>query len=57
MNRAFWILNIGFILPVWPAVNVPLTIQEALYPGSVPGVTRTADPVTVGVPLPDDPTT
>jgi len=57
MNRAFWILNIGFIVPVWPAVNVPLTIQEALYPGSVPGVTRTADPVTVGVPLPDDPTT
>lgn len=57
MNRAFWILNIGFVLPVWAAVNVPLTIQEALYPGSVSGVTRTADPVTVGVPLPDDPAT
>ncbi len=36
------------------AVNVKLTVQEALYPGSVAGVTRTGDPVTVGIPLPDD---
>lgn len=39
------------------AFSVPLTIQEALYPGSVAGVTRTADPVTAGIPLPDDPVT
>lgn len=36
------------------AVNVPLIVQEAIYPGSVAGVTRAADPVSVGVPLPDD---
>ncbi len=36
------------------AIQVPLTIQEAVYPGSISGVTRTNDPVTVGIPLPDD---
>ncbi|HUB79553.1 MAG TPA: hypothetical protein VMB03_12180, partial [Bryobacteraceae bacterium] len=35
------------------AISVPLTVQEALYPGSMPGVARTNEPVTVGVPLPD----
>lgn len=44
-------------LPGWTAVNVPLAVQETIYPGSIPGITRSADPVTVGVPLPDDPTT
>jgi hypothetical protein len=39
------------------AVSVTLKIQESLYPGSVSGVTRTGDPITIGVPLPDDPTT
>jgi len=38
------------------AVNVPLRIQEAIYPGSTSGVTRTNEPVTVGIPLPDDAT-
>lgn len=38
------------------SIHVPLTIQEALYPGSVAGVTRTAEPVSVGIPLPDSPT-
>lgn len=37
------------------AASVPLTIQEALYTGSVAGISRTADPVSVGIPLPDDP--
>src|ERR1035438_7767117 len=36
------------------AVNVPLTIQETIYAGSTGGVNRIADPVSVGVPLPDD---
>ncbi len=35
------------------AVNVPLTIREALYPGSTSGIARTNEPLTVGVPLPD----
>jgi Big-like domain-containing protein/exo-rhamnogalacturonan lyase-like protein/centrosomal CEP192-like protein len=34
------------------AVNVPLTIQEAIYSG-VSGISRTQDPITVGIPLPD----
>ena len=34
------------------SVNVPLTVQEAIYSG-VPGISRTQDPVTVGIPLPD----
>src|SRR5262249_13678971 len=38
------------------AVNVPLTIQETIYPGGVAGVNRTNDPVTIGIPLPDDTT-
>lgn len=39
------------------AVSVPLTIQEAIYPGSTTGVARTDEPVTVGLPLPDDSST
>jgi|GEM_PF-2298707 len=31
-------------------LNVPLTIQEMNYPGQ-PGITRTSEPLTVGVPL------
>ncbi len=53
------ILTLSVLLitvPINAGVNVPLTVQEAIYPGSVPGVTRTADPVTTGIPLPDDPT-
>lgn len=33
---------------------VTLTTQEALYPGGSSGVARTNEPVTVGIPLPDD---
>jgi hypothetical protein len=55
MKQVLFLLNFMVALPVWSAVNVPLTIQEALYPGSAAGVARTADPVTVGIPLPDDP--
>src|SRR5689334_13828031 len=35
------------------AINVPLTVRETLYPGSMAGVARTNEPLTVGVPLPD----
>jgi hypothetical protein len=35
-------------------LSVPLTIQEALYPGApTTGIRRSQDPVTVGIPLPD----
>ena len=40
------------VFPGWAALNVPLTIQEALYPGSTTGVARSNDPVCVGVPIP-----
>ena len=51
------LLGIGtldFRLQAAGPLTVPLIIQEALYPGSMPGVARTSDPVTVGIPLPDD---
>ena len=35
------------------AVNAPLTVQEAIYPGGVAGVARTNEPFCMGVPLPD----
>jgi hypothetical protein len=57
MKRVLSIVSVLSAMPVWGAVNVPLTIQEAIYPGSVAGIARTADPVTVGVPLPDNPST
>ncbi len=34
-----------------PTSITSLTIQETLYPGSIAGVARTLDPVTVGLPL------
>jgi len=34
-------------------INIPLTIQEAVYPGSVVGVARTNEPFCMGVPLAD----
>ena len=55
MRKILLLLISVFTLPCWAAVNVPLTLQEAIYSGSVAGVNRTSDPVTVGVPLPDDP--
>jgi hypothetical protein len=38
-----------------PTLSVPLTVQESLIPGTngFAGLTRTNDPVTVGVPIPD----
>jgi YetA-like protein/Bacterial Ig-like domain (group 1)/Dockerin type I domain len=55
MKRAVLLSNLVILLPLAAAVNVPLTIQEAIYPGSVAGISRTGDPVTAGIPLPDDP--
>jgi hypothetical protein len=51
------LLFVILVSPLWAGVSVPLTVQEAVYPGSVTGVNRTTDPVTVGIPLPDDPVT
>ena len=39
-------------VPLTGALNVPLIVQEAIYPG-VSGIARTQDPVTVGIPLSD----
>ncbi len=35
-------------------LSVPLTIQETLYTGGTSGVARTTEPVSVGIPLPDN---
>ncbi len=50
--RKVLILKILFALPI-AALNVPLTVQEALYPGGPAGVSRTNEPVCVGVPVAD----
>src|SRR5215813_13263224 len=48
------VLLIGFSSPLVAQLPVPLTIQEALYPGApTSGIDRSQDPVTVGIPLPD----
>ena len=41
-----------FAVPLRAQTEVPLTVQEMLYPG-VPGTPRTQDPLTVGIPLAD----
>src|SRR5689334_21684099 len=46
-------LNVLLVARAFAAVNVPLTVKEAVYPGSVAGVARTDEPLTVGVPLAD----
>ena len=48
------ILVAFFALPAYCQLAVPLTIQEALYPGApTTGIARSQDPVTVGVPIAD----
>lgn len=57
MNRILpVVVGCMLITPTFGAINVHLTVQESLYPGSMAGLSRTGDPVSVGVPLPDDPT-
>src|SRR4051794_21500954 len=53
MKKALVCFNLLAALPALAAVNVPLTVKEALYSGSTTGVARTDEPLTVGVPLPD----
>jgi hypothetical protein len=53
MKQVSILLGIAFTATLSAAVNVPLTVREALYTGSVAGIARTDEPVTVGVPLPD----
>jgi hypothetical protein len=55
MKRSLFAFTTILALPAVAAVNVPLTVQETIYPGSIAGINRTADPVSVSVPLPDDP--
>ncbi len=47
------ICSVFFVVPVLAAINVPLTVQEALYTGGTPGVARTNEPFCMGVPLAD----
>jgi len=47
------ICSVFFAGPVLAAINVPLTIQEALYSGGTSGVVRTNEPFCMGVPLAD----
>jgi hypothetical protein len=54
MKKLFFPLSFLLASSVQASINIPLTIQEALYPGSVAGISRTSDPFTVGIPLPDN---
>jgi hypothetical protein len=56
MKRFLIALNLLFTLPCFAILNAPLTIQEALYPGSVAGVARTNEPFCMGVPVADSAT-
>src|SRR5579884_1115930 len=48
------LLLFAFLSPAYSQISVPLTIQEAIYPGSpTNGIDRTQGPVAVGVPIPD----
>jgi hypothetical protein len=59
--RTVW-FSFAACLSLRAAINVPLTVEEALYPsdptgtttGMRGGIARTNDPVTVGIPLPND---
>ena len=54
MNKLLLIVVFGLsCLRGWAAVSVPLTIQEALYPGSMSGLARTNEPFCQGVPIAD----
>ncbi len=53
MKKIFLILTALSSFPAWAQLNVPLTLQEALYPGSVAGVARTNEPFCMGVPIAD----
>ena len=53
MKNVPFILGVFSVLPAWAALNVPLTVQEALYPGGSTGIARTGEPFCVGVPVAD----
>jgi hypothetical protein len=58
-----WIVfGLCVTIPSWGAINVPLTIQEAIPIGALGcttaaacGISRSNEPFRVGIPLPDDP--
>ena len=51
MKPVYLIFAILSAVPGWAALNVPLTVQEALYSGGSTGVARTNEPFCMGVPL------
>ena len=54
MNRLLFILLFAFSCARgWGQLSVQLTVQEALYPGSMPGVARANEPFCQGVPIAD----
>jgi len=53
MRKSFAVFVICCTAPAWAALNVPITIQEALYSGGPAGVARTNEPFCSGVPIAD----
>lgn len=54
--RILWLLY-GLLIPSMAIANapiaIPLTVREAL-PAGIPGMSRVSEPVTAGIPLPED---
>lgn len=42
--------------PVRATISIPLVTKESIYPGSSTGIARTNEPVSVGIPFPDNDT-
>src|SRR5690349_9974992 len=53
MKKVLFALGVFSVFPAWAALNVPLTVQEALYAGGSTGIARTSEPFCVGVPVAD----
>ena len=53
MKYSVLTLSLLAAAPCLAALSAPLTVQEALYPGSVNGVPRTSEPFCMGVPVAD----
>ena len=53
MRKSFAVFFICCSAPTWAALNVPITIQEALYSSGPAGVARTNEPFCLGVPIAD----
>lgn len=53
MRNSVFLMVLSGALPAFAALNVPITVQEAIYPGSTSGISRTNEPFCQGIPIAD----